>query len=244
MIKFVYSTYSDATLNSSEYYDLHIATAPTDDCGSPVGEAIDIPGRTGGLSFFTGAYTNTQRTYTVSFPCSSQSEMRAKIRNIRQWLFMNKGYNRLEDDFDTDIYRLARCTAGADFYTMYNQVAEANISFDCDPRKFLKTGEAYVTCTNGGALANSYMESKPIVRITASGSGSVTVNGTIIRILSNPGGDVYVDSEKMSIYNGNTNKSAYVGILDRFPVLKNGNNAISWTGSISSVKIKPNWWQP
>ena len=93
----------------------------------------------------------------------------------------------------------------------------------------------------GSALYNpTPYESKPTIRVY--GSGTVTINSNTITIDS---GQTYVDidSEMQDCYTGSTNKNDKVSFsTHKFPTLKPGVNAISYTGSVTSVEITPMWW--
>lgn len=228
--------------NSS--FDLKIATAPTETAGAFSGEFITYEGRYGQRFPTFGVYSNVSREYTVSFT-DENGHLKDKIRAIRQWLYV-KSYKNLEDDYDTAVYRKAACLGPLDFSLFEDWVAQGNISFNCDPRRFLKTGLTEITAVNGGSIVNNYMESNPTIKITTSGAGHVYIGNTDIYITSPPGYVIVIDSELMTIMDssGSRNLSSYIAILNEFPVLKQGSNTVSWTGSVSQVKVIPNWWQP
>jgi len=237
---------SDSIPFGNSTFDLKIATAPQELAGAFNGEMITYEGRYGQRYPSFGVYGNTQRDYNVSF-VDEDGNLHKKIRAVRQWLYV-KGYKRLEDDYDPDVYRLATLSGSLDFSLFENWVAQGGITFNCDPRRFLKTGETAINCSsNPYTLNNPYMESNPTILITASGAGTVTIGGTTIEILSAPGAEMAINTEKMTIMSTAStpvNLSDKVAILNKFPVLGRGNNSISRTGSVSQVKIIPNWWQP
>lgn len=221
---------------NSQYFNLFIERYPNEAGGEKIINSVNIAGRTGALTIDTGAYANTSKSYEVMFrsECSPQ-----KMRDIRQWLAMSEGYCRLEDTYDADIYRRARVVKTTDFVNHINRYGKGTITFDCDPRRFLKEGEREIS----GAIQNDWMPSKPVVIITATGAGVVNVGDYTIQVTSNPNQVIYVDSELMEVHNGSTNLSSYVN-LSEFPILKNGLNQVSYTGNITSVLVKPNFWQP
>lgn len=228
--------------NSS--FDLKIATAPMETAGAYSGELLIIDGVYGKQFPALNTYGNCSRDYAVSF-VDEEGNLKAKIGVIRQWLY-TFGYKRLTDDYDPNVYRRAACISAVDFELYENYFARTTISFDCDPRRFLLSGESQIVCTNGGNVQNDYMDSKPKIIISSSGAGTVSLGGSTISVLGAPGEDIVIDADSMVITNsaGNHNLSAYIGIANKFPELKHGTNAVSWNYGITGVKIIPNWWQP
>lgn len=221
---------------SSRDYGLIIEQIPVETGGQKIIESIQIPGRTGALTIDTGALANAARSYAVAF---RSARIAQKMRDIRQWLGLSSGYCRLEDDYDPDVYRLARVINLPGFETVLNRYGRGELVFDCDPRRFLKEGERTLT----GTIQNDWAPSKPIVIITAGGAGTAVVGNYTVTVTSDPGMDIYVNSETMEVHNGSTNLASYVSMTE-FPVLEHGTNAVSYTGSVTGVSVIPNFWQP
>ena len=55
----------------------------------------------------------------------------------------------------------------------------------------------------------------------------------------NISGNIVIDSVLQEAYQGTTLMNDHMN--GEFPVLKPGANAISWTGAVTKVVIKPNW---
>jgi phage-related protein len=109
------------------------------------------------------------------------------------------------------------------------------------PQRFLKSGERFLTVSNGSVLRNpTYQDSKPIIR--AYGTGTITINGESIKVNSaNEYTDL--DSEMEDCYKGLTNANGNVTMITGgFPTLRSGSNTVSFSG-FSAVKIKPRWWR-
>ena len=82
------------------------------------------------------------------------------------------------------------------------------------------------------------MYSEPI--LTVYGSGDITLMvGTTIVELEGISGNIVIDSALQEAYKGTTLMNDHMN--GEFPVLKPGMNAISWTGTVTKVVIKPNW---
>jgi phage-related protein len=51
-----------------------------------------------------------------------------------------------------------------------------------------------------------------------------------------------LDCDLQNAYNGNGNRNMYIDAPE-FPVLKNGENKISFSGGITKIQIIPRWWE-
>lgn len=76
--------------------------------------------------------------------------------------------------------------------------------------------------------------------LTVTGSGDITLMvGTTIVELTDISGSIVIDSVLQEAYQGNTLMNDHMS--GDFPVLKPGANAISWTGTVTRVVVRPNW---
>ena len=63
--------------------------------------------------------------------------------------------------------------------------------------------------------------------------------GMAIVELENISGSIVIDSVLQKAYQGTTLMNDHMN--GEFPVLKPGANAISWTGTVTKVVVRPNW---
>lgn len=197
-----------------------------------------IPGRNGDIIQDNGCYKNVERTYEVSFDVPNE-DFATYANAVSAWLHSTTGYARLEDSYEPNYYRMATYQESNIFENLYNQAGTATIVFECKPQRFLKTGDNTITIQNSLTIMNpTGFEAYPLFKVTGT-SGVLIVNGNSITF-SSIDGFVMLDCELQDAYKGTTNKNSTVS--GTFPVLKPGSNAISWTGSISSVTMKPRWW--
>jgi len=76
--------------------------------------------------------------------------------------------------------------------------------------------------------------------LTVYGSGDITLMvGTAIVELENISGSIILDCALKEAYLGSTLLNDHM--TGDFPVLKPGANAISWTGTVTTVVVRPNW---
>ena len=190
---------------SSDNYKVTVEKCPSYPVAQRVVEHIQVPGRNGDLIRDTGAYGNVEQTYSIWFDGRNDS-MQEAARSIALWLNGSKGYCRLEDTYDTDVYRMAVMSNYTEYRNFRNRLGRADVTFSCKPQRFLKTGET-LTPVTGLTLSNQYMDCYPIYAVT--GNGTVTVDGSTFTVTNNSGIVLYVDSESGECWTGDltVNKS-------------------------------------
>lgn len=202
-------------------------------------DIISISGRNGDLTIDNGRYKNID----VSYPAFIFDRFDNNIEGLRNFLLSQSGYKRLEDTYHPNEYRLARYKSGLTPKVIDELYAgEFDLTFDCYPQRYLKSGDQTITMTADGSLFNEYAQiAKPIIR--AYGVGSFTVGDVTVTINS---ADDYtdIDCELQEAYKDDLTTNCNANItLDNgvFPSLISGDNAISIDG-ITQLDIKPKWW--
>ena len=199
-----------------------------------------IPGKSGDMVEDLGGYNNYAQEYMV-YLSADQPKLPTVAKAAAAWLAGPVGYQRLEDSYEADTFRLAFFEGPMDIENILNRFGRATISFNCDPRRFLVSGETPVTLTAAGIVTGpNPFPALPLIEVTGSGDITLTVGDVNVEItgLENK---ITLDSETQNAYNGATNLNGIINAPD-FPVLREGANNISWTGTVTSVKIIPRWW--
>lgn len=193
-----------------------------------------IPGRNGVVTFDNGRFENIQ----LAYPAFISREFQQRIGGFRAFMASQVGYNRLEDTYHPDEYRLAMFKSGLDVTTTPRNLAGAfEVVFDCKPQRFLKIGEQLTAYASGSVLYNpTHFDALPL--IVCSGNGTITLNGTAITISGNAG-QIYIDCDIQDAYLGTTNKNSKIS--QAFPKLSPGDNTLTYSG-VTGVKIMPRWW--
>lgn len=128
----------------------------------------------------------------------------------------------------------------------FQRFKTATVVFHCQPFKFSTTegtrtfttfpSNTVVICNNG----NVY--SKPTLTLTGSGTINLSLNGVQVAVvtLANEGETIEIDLDKLEAYNPATKVLKNRQVTGDYEnlYLKVGNNTISWTGTITSVKLK------
>lgn len=199
------------------------------------GELIDVPGRNGKLFMDDGAYDRVLVSVRLMVP---SGEMDA----VHGWL-TGSGLLRFGDDPS----RAYNASVTKEF-SVSNRFArlrgqEFSVTFDCEPFRYVYPSPADVTIsTSGGTITNpGTVFSQPKLKITGSGDFTVVVNGYSIDGRSITGGAI-VDCELQETFTPDETQSLNGSfVMDEFPVLKPGTNAITWTGDVTKIEITPRW---
>lgn len=223
---------------SSKDYGLYLTGSGVYNAPERDIDTVEIPGRNGSLTIDNGRYKNVTQSYEAFI----HKNFAKNAEGVRAWLLSATGYRRLEDTYDPEHFRLARFVGPLEFTVRALCTgAETQLLFDCDPRRFLKSGEATVEVTGATTINNQTLfEALPLLAVYGSGAGSITVSGELISISSI---DEYItlDCEQQNAYKGTENKNATVSLTE-FPVLRPGENTISISGGVSRIEITPRWW--
>lgn len=203
-------------------------------------EVQTVPGRNGTLLLAENAYQNYTQPYDVYISAERPGLPRA-ARAVVAWLCAPTGYQRLEDSYEPDVFRLAYFAGPLDISNILNRYGRATLEFNCKPQRYLKEGELTVTLSHSGAsLYNPGMEALPLITVYGTGPGTLTAGGRTVQIKSLDG-SLTLDSEIQDAYKGTLNKNSTISTPE-FPVLPPGESPVTWTGGIQRVEIVPRWW--
>lgn len=219
---------------------LTIEYCPSVGTGQRVVEKISVPGRSGDLVIDTGAYGNYTQSYEIWFKDKLRGTTRA-ARDIAQWLLSGIGYMRMEDTYDPEVFRLAMFIGPFDVENWMLTHGRATLEFDCQPQRWLKTGQLPVAVQSGQSLINTWQPAKPLIQVTGTGDGTLVVGGSTISI-SDMTGAITLDSETEDAYSGTENLNNNVQVNGGYPILQNGETSVSFSGGITAVQITPRWW--
>lgn len=196
---------------------------------------VSVPGRNGDLTFDNGRFHNIEITY----PCYIVREFANRFTAFKNFLLSRKGYFVIDDSYEPECYRKGYFKGPIDpQLQILHKVGNFEITFNCDPRKFLKAGDNAVVFTANGSIFNpTFYPSKPLIR--AYGTGSLTVNDVTLTV-SSANEYTDIDCDLMDCYKGSTNCNNNV-VLSKFPVLSEGSNDIAFTG-FTRIEITPRWY--
>lgn len=160
-------------------------------------EMIEVPGRNGAYALDKGYWENV----TITYPCfvyeADLSTFAQTLRDFRNALKSQIGYQRLEDSIHTDEYRMAVYVDEFDVDPLkYNTLGEFDLKFNCKPQRYLTSGETELTMSRNQTLTNPTMfDASPL--LMAEGYGTIGFNGYSITLAN-------VTIGKIDIYGGRT----------------------------------------
>lgn len=176
----------------SRDFGVYISGSGTYNAPARVYNAISVPGRNGDLLIDEGKFENIDIKYPAFIAGNNFDENLAALRSA---LLSTKGYARLTDTYHPEEYRRAyfgdeiRVKARKE-----NDAGEFDIIFNCDPRRFLLSGETLVTFPPGQIGKNLLPSPYYHPSRTRNGiSYTVNENGSVSVVCSpSTGYDVFV----------------------------------------------------
>lgn len=203
-------------------------------------ERFSVPGRSGDIIMVQDAWENYEQDYEIFAGSRSFGAAPAAFISVADWLYSKSGYQRLEDTYEPDYYRLACFEGPFEVENALSQFGRATITFNCQPQRFLKSGETAVTLTTSTTMSNpTSFTAKPVITVHGSGSGTITCGYKALTISSITDGMI-IDSEKQDAYYSATNLNNVVS--GSYPVIPGGNHIMAISGGITSIEVVPNWW--
>lgn len=225
---------------SSDSLGLHIEYCPEQNRPARKMERYSVPGRNGDIIVAQDAWENIEQSYDIWGGNGTINDATAVGYSLADWLFSKNGYQRLEDTYDTQHYRLAFFEGPYDFMSVMRRRGRATITFSCDPRRFLLSGETAVTLTGTDTIDNpTSFTARPLLEVHGTGNGTIECGGNTITITGIYDGMV-LDCDAQDAYYPGVNLNSLVS--GEFPVIPGGTQTITITGGITSVEVTPNWW--
>lgn len=201
---------------------------------------ITIPGRNGDLLQDEDAYINYTQDYDV-YLSAERSRLPAVAHAAANWLCGPSGYQRLEDDYDHGVFRLAYFSGPAEIENIFNRFGRATLNFVCKPQSFLKSGFFPLSFLSPGTIHNTTVfPALPLITIYGSGSANLQI-GIYRVVISDIDEYLILDCDTQNAYKGTQNKNITI-FTDKFPRIEAGDSDIGWTGGITRIEIIPRWW--
>ena len=158
-------------------------------------DMVTIPGRNGQLALDKGRFENIEVTYPAfNFEPNDYDTFAQRLSDFRNAICAQRGYQRLEDTFHPDEYRMATYIDGLDIKPIkYNTASEFDITFNCKPQRWLKAGEEAVTVASGDTLTNpTLFETGPLMEVE--GYGGIIINGEEVSLESTTLGNILISN--------------------------------------------------
>ena len=122
------------------------------------------------------------------------------------------------------------------------------IGWKAEPYRYVWPEQDAFTVVGGQAIRNIYTApAAPVIALAGSGAGVVGIGDFRVRISSIPALGMIIDCEDKIAVNADASE-VYTGLITldetangRWPLILEGMNAITITGGVTQVKIKPRW---
>lgn len=234
----------------SDNYGMVVSEPPSFERGRRKQTVYNVPGRSGAVIFQEDAWEDVVRPYNVFIPEDIQEDsggiisgtLAERVTNFEAMLNSKNGWQRLTDNFEPDVYRMAYYSGGDGFTNELLSVGRATLNFTCKAQRFLLSGDVEQTVVNGDSIKNPTLyAAKPLIYISVSTPSTVTVSIGGKTISADVTDYINIDCDEMNAYRLSAeNKNS--DISGAFPLIQPGSNTIAITGSPTLVKITPRFF--
>jgi len=174
---------------SSRTYGVYITGSAVYNAPAREVEMVSVPGRNGQLALDKGRFENIEVTYPAGIYADTEEDFAEAVSNFRNYLCSRNGYVRIEDDYNPDEYRMGIYKSGLEVETAGHKAGEFEITFDCKPQRWLKSGETAITVATGDVVANpTLFGSHPLIE--AEGEGTINVSGQRVNLIDGVMGNI------------------------------------------------------
>ena len=172
-----------------------------------------VAGRSGDLIVDEDAYTNVIQEYQVYV--KGDGTLQTKLSTIAAWLIGTAGYQKLTDDYDTSIYRMARVANAVEFLNSLNKFGKATLQFDCKPQRYPVVDEVWSHFVDDLGYTFTYpsvglLPAYPLIEITNKAANTLPtiVTPTLTIRIGTPAAiaKIVIDFSTQSIYNAYNNQ--------------------------------------
>ena len=235
--------YGVLTVGDVSSADYGLFVLDVNDTDKPVRryDVVSVPGRSRDLHFDDDSYENIERTFKCVVIDRAGEKTEDIIDAFVGRLMRLKGYQRIESTLYPEHFYLGEFKGGiVPEFARTKDAARVDLTFDCDGRKYFKSGEEQISISGTVTLDNpSYEPASPLFEVV--GDGAIQTSGTILTVTDNPG-TMIIDCETGDAYakTAHTNYNRYISASNEFPELEGGAVNITVSG-FTSCKITPRW---
>lgn len=239
-------------------YSIYVLDCNDDDAPEPDYEYVSVPGRNGDLTLWNGKYKNKMITYE----CLCTNNARTNVPAFFNDVLTQTGPARLEDTLHTDYFKKGVFVGNTPpGYTDGGKCARFSITFNCQPQKWLFSGEQEIVLTTStrNYSVPTRFPFRPLLKIQGYGSAYFNGNLVIIRVFrpadsgTEVGSDNYLmfDAEMNYAYKSNTKESLNSNITlysvntyhQIYEMKFQGSIFQARTASTLTVSVIPRWWK-
>ncbi|TKH80021.1 phage tail protein [Bacillus cereus] len=194
-------------------------------------EFIEIDGRESGALTKEKGYEDVE--FTVEFNLLEDENIKPLLRKIKAWIMSAKIVS-FTDDY---VYRKIKSVEIGDIENEIEEYGKFQVTFKSDPYEYA-IEQPFTLTTPATIMNQGTLHSLPKLTIYGTGNITIQINGISFQIKGvTPA--VIVDSDLMECYYNTTPMNDKM--VGKFPIFKEGENTISWTGSVDMIDIETRW---
>ncbi|MEA4896899.1 MAG: phage tail protein [Christensenellaceae bacterium] len=215
-------------------YGVHVLEQPPLTVPSERVTFTDVPGRNGSLTTLQGDDVYDDLLLTAQCIISDPS----KIPMLCAWL---KGSGKVTFANRQGGFYYARIVNQISFEKILrgNPHRSFAVNFRCKPFCHVNAVPLITLTTSPSTITNpGSVPSEPIITVYGSGEITLMVGLTIVE-LEGISGSITLDGPLMEAYSGTSSMND--NMSGDFPTLAPGMNAVSWSGGVTKIEVRPNW---
>lgn len=206
---------------------------------------VTVPGRNGSLHISDGSYEDIVIRYECWWKNKSASYSTGRTAHeIAQWLYAAPVGARLEDTYDSSVFRTATFQGPLDIENILDRYGRVTLEFQCRPQAWLKVAETPFTFTKSGGFLNNPTSwaTKPLIHVVGAISGRLQVGSSTLLLVfpDSATHDIWIDCEEQEaweIVDGvEVPSNSYIGGAD-FIEIQPGRNDVTFPSSFELVAI-------
>lgn len=193
-----------------------------------------VPGRAGSLVTMQGEDVYDD----ILLEAECYLEDTERLGDINAWL---KGGGRLEISGRPGGHYRARVNNQIRFDKLLrvNPHVSFSVIFRCFPFWYRNNVSDVTVTSSGEMIANpGNVSAEPLITVYGEGDISLMVGTTLVE-LTGVSGNITLDCELKEAYSGSTLMNSRMA--GEFPALTPGANAVSWSGAVTKVIVRPKW---
>lgn len=225
------------TINGKKSSDLNIALPKefTFESSDSSTEFVEVPGMVGELALESKSLKNVKRKLSCGVINRSKRSYHEVWEDISDWLAITGWSDLTYSDDPLYVYK-GLVSESFTLVRVQQNFFKLEIEITLKPIKYLKSELAPKVITNGTVITNKKkIDCKPLLVIEGMGDVSISISNQKLDIKSLDK-IIELDCQNQTAMQGSSNVSKKV-YGKNYPVLKKGDNKISWTGNITKVTI-------
>lgn len=206
---------------------------------------ITVAGRNGELHISDGSYENIVIRYECWWKNANLNFPTARTAHeVAQWLYSAPVGARLEDTYDSTVFRTATFQGPLDIENILDRYGRVTLEFQCRPEAWLKSAETALSFTQSGGFLNNPtpFATKPLIHVVGAISGGLRVGDRMLTLVF-PGmetHDIWIDCEEQEAWEVVDGVEVSANITIRgadFITIQPGRNDVSFPNSFALVEI-------